>query len=306
LKFLNLCLLLIGAFLSVNSLAISDFLIPFIRNSISNDGVISNAGITIIHKFIFFLGILTLCLGFFIFSLSLSPFRELLRNVFLRDKLAAYSGLFAPKTTLISTTIISVVVSVLYYFLFIVRENLIFPYLYDEDGFFENITALFFFISSLIFIASLRTFRKTNNSLFNRKYLSYFLILACLGCFFISMEEISWGQRILGITTPEKIAKGNFQGELNIHNYFNPYLKYLYFVLIPCLLIPTLLSLWINNKNKEFAPTLSLLLPHPSLFLMILIICADMVLLDYGELIEELLSVMSIFYAMRIRNVLLN
>lgn len=35
---------------------------------------------------------------------------------------------------------------------------------------------------------------------------------------FIAAEEISWGQRIFGIQTPESISKLNIQEELNIHN----------------------------------------------------------------------------------------
>jgi hypothetical protein len=41
--------------------------------------------------------------------------------------------------------------------------------------------------------------------------LSLFFLLAFL-------EEISWGQRILGIETPDLIAKVNRQNEINIHN----------------------------------------------------------------------------------------
>jgi hypothetical protein len=34
----------------------------------------------------------------------------------------------------------------------------------------------------------------------------------------IAMEEISWGQRQLGIETPSSIADMNYKGELNFHN----------------------------------------------------------------------------------------
>lgn len=36
--------------------------------------------------------------------------------------------------------------------------------------------------------------------------------------FFIAGEEISWGQRLLGVTTPEYFAEKNKQGETNLHN----------------------------------------------------------------------------------------
>jgi hypothetical protein len=50
-----------------------------------------------------------------------------------------------------------------------------------------------------------------------RKTLAFF---ALLGLFFFVCggEEISWGQRIFGFETPEKVAAVNEQGEFNIHN----------------------------------------------------------------------------------------
>jgi hypothetical protein len=38
------------------------------------------------------------------------------------------------------------------------------------------------------------------------------------GLFFVAMEEISWGQRILGAESPEFFKKHNAQGELTLHN----------------------------------------------------------------------------------------
>ena len=47
---------------------------------------------------------------------------------------------------------------------------------------------------------------------------SIFLVLVALGCFFLAGEEISWGQRVIGIETPEAIAEANRQSETNLHN----------------------------------------------------------------------------------------
>lgn len=44
-----------------------------------------------------------------------------------------------------------------------------------------------------------------------------FFFLA-IGLFFMAGEEISWGQRLFNLETPEKIAERNLQGELTIHN----------------------------------------------------------------------------------------
>ena len=45
----------------------------------------------------------------------------------------------------------------------------------------------------------------------------FFAVLA-LGCFYVTMEEISWGQRILNLATPEFFQKHNIQKEMNLHN----------------------------------------------------------------------------------------
>jgi hypothetical protein len=42
--------------------------------------------------------------------------------------------------------------------------------------------------------------------------------LFALGCFFVAGEEIAWGQRILGLETPERLADINHQEEITVHN----------------------------------------------------------------------------------------
>ena len=43
-------------------------------------------------------------------------------------------------------------------------------------------------------------------------------LLVAVGAFVVAGEEISWGQRILGLTTPDALNDINHQGETNIHN----------------------------------------------------------------------------------------
>jgi hypothetical protein len=51
-----------------------------------------------------------------------------------------------------------------------------------------------------------------------RRRLGAMLILVGVGAFVVAGEEISWGQRILGIATPAALDQINHQGETNIHN----------------------------------------------------------------------------------------
>ncbi len=48
-------------------------------------------------------------------------------------------------------------------------------------------------------------------------YRWFFLALA-ISCLYVFMEEISWGQRLFGIATPEFFKQHNLQREINLHN----------------------------------------------------------------------------------------
>ena len=85
-----------------------------------------------------------------------------------------------------------------------------------EDDIIENLTAIFFLISSIGFILTSKksTYLKNKN---NR--MAYFMIIAWAVLMFIFFgEEISWGQRIFDFSTPDSLDKINLQNEFNIHN----------------------------------------------------------------------------------------
>ena len=75
---------------------------------------------------------------------------------------------------------------------------------YDEDGVAEWAEVVCYFFASAIFflLAKKQGFK-------NIWYLGYFLL-----CFFVAAEEFSWGQRVLGITTPTALESINLQHEI--------------------------------------------------------------------------------------------
>lgn len=86
-------------------------------------------------------------------------------------------------------------------------------YLIQEDGVLETMQLLFFVIATCMAFQVMRL-------LVSRKRLFAAILwgLFALACFFISMEEISWGQRFLSsATTVDKSI--NLQGETNLHNH---------------------------------------------------------------------------------------
>jgi hypothetical protein len=108
---------------------------------------------------------------------------------------------------------------------FIVAVNLVFlldartlDMLLLEDGPFEYLGALALLIAGVLFIAGyLRTRRldpAAARGIWHRRS------LLVLGLVFVvaAGEEISWGQRVFGVSTPESLAEVNVQQELNLHN----------------------------------------------------------------------------------------
>ncbi len=98
-------------------------------------------------------------------------------------------------------------------YIFIFRNN-IYSNITREDCLVENLSAIFFVLTSITLIYS-----GSNILKFKKKYVLG-LIYIIIGVVFIfgAGEEISWGQRIFNFKTPEKLLIINNQNELNIHN----------------------------------------------------------------------------------------
>jgi len=82
-----------------------------------------------------------------------------------------------------------------------------------EDGPVENLQfALFLLAGILAVVLAVRLLRG------GLKPHGWLYWLLALGLVFVALDEISWGQRLLGLETPEPIAARNLQGELTVHN----------------------------------------------------------------------------------------
>ena len=87
-----------------------------------------------------------------------------------------------------------------------------------EDGFLENLGAIACFVGAAFFFVTYWV-SPDGNRLFSRttKRNIFFLLLA-IGLFVLGAEEISWGQRIFGVHTPDVLGQANVQDETNLHN----------------------------------------------------------------------------------------
>ncbi len=82
-----------------------------------------------------------------------------------------------------------------------------------EDGVVEWVTVLGLLLASITCFSRAFTLHRIKSPLFT---IAAFLLGLIL--FFGAGEEISWGQRILGLQSSEYFQKNNTQGETNFHN----------------------------------------------------------------------------------------
>jgi hypothetical protein len=115
------------------------------------------------------------------------------------------------KIELITLTTCTVVLSV-GYFLFYTNVSQ-FEKFVREDGIAEWLTVAGLLSASIVCLARFIT-------LMRKKSKWFLLVTLCIGLFlfFAAGEEVSWGQRIFGIQTPDYFEKNNSQQEMNLHN----------------------------------------------------------------------------------------
>ena len=82
----------------------------------------------------------------------------------------------------------------------------------QEDEYIEWASFWAFLLAAVAAIVASRDYRSSLNRL------PWFYYGLALFCFVVAMEEISWGQRVLGYRPPVYFLEHNFQQELNFHN----------------------------------------------------------------------------------------
>ena len=112
-----------------------------------------------------------------------------------------------PPATIVNLAIVALLSAFVFglYFFFPVG----YVYFVTEDYWLEYASALGWIAASICAFRALRLDPKMRRPL---------LVLFAAGAFVAGMEEISWGQRIFGFSTPEEVRAVNAQGEMNLHN----------------------------------------------------------------------------------------
>lgn len=111
-----------------------------------------------------------------------------------------------------------------------------------EDGFGEQ-ASFFCWISVSILLAHSKSLRKKPA-----------IIAFAVGSFVIAMEEISWGQRVIGLDTPSALDRFNYQGELTVHNLeaIRPLFQYQPYLISLAVLVGTFALPWAMKASPRF------------------------------------------------------
>ncbi len=169
--------------------------------------------------------------------------------------------------------------------------------IFKEDGFFENMTILLVLISSSIFFYLGIYYKAIEKKIF--------LLLFSILLFLFAMEEISWGQLIFDLQTPETLRKINYQNEINVHNiYINSYISviyYMFFLFVSSLFLfrDKYVDLLAKNKITKIISEM-----YPSIqffyagFIYLFIAFATLKVDD--ELSEELLTITIFIYTIEV------
>lgn len=90
-------------------------------------------------------------------------------------------------------------------------------FLRGEDGPVESAGAIALLVSSVLFLLAFVRSKSASPEAYGHVKRTIVLLLA-LAFLFGAGEEISWGQRILGLEAPAELREANYQGETNLHN----------------------------------------------------------------------------------------
>jgi hypothetical protein len=89
----------------------------------------------------------------------------------------------------------------------------LFHFLIDEDRVVEWSQFAAILAASVVFALAARRAQQAG-----LRGLTILFLLVAVGAFVVAGEEISWGQRLLGLETPDVLKDINHQGETNVHN----------------------------------------------------------------------------------------
>jgi len=166
----------------------------------------------------------------------------------------AQSFYFSKKVVKIALFSLPLFLTSMAFFIFI-RNNQLFRLMIEDDHLVEYSQFFLLLFSSLICLF-LKKFWWSKE-----RFLGILFLILAIGCFFVAGEEISWGQRLFNIDTPEQLAEINIQDELTIHN-IGSIFGYVYRVYMIIGLVGSTAWLFFKLAKKYFSPKINKILSN--------------------------------------------
>ena len=205
-----------------------------------------------------------------------------------------------PPSLLIGTFLASFIVAPALTVVYLGRFIFDAEWLFIEDGPTEYATAFGFLCAAILLsISAFRARSKREDSpLWYFCFLSFLSVVLAL----VALEEISWGQRIFNLETPDVIAEINLQNELNFHNIFTSDFIAIYLLSATLLFAVAILSCWsaIQNPRQKIFSELSRFFPDGSLIFLFALLLIFSPHPNLYELVESLATLVVLLYAMDI------
>lgn len=141
----------------------------------------------------------------------------------------------------------------------------------QEEGYFLSVLSEVFLLAAFVLLAlSAWSARQSDRPSFIGLRPVWLLLAMMLVVFLILMEEMSWGQHWLGLTTPH-LFEGNGQNEINIHNYFTHPFEAAYYS-VAVLVFVVLPFAW-PREVPGFTAGLTVFIPPPAFAMLALPLC---------------------------------
>ena len=286
----------IGAALVAGKFLAFDAIMAFIVRTLSRDQIITADGEAVLARSWYAAATATLLLGGLLSACSIDTVRGALAQWIGRDALGEdHPDIPHPVSVLLWSTLCGLAVVILY--LMHSKFGVRMPLLFRKEGLFENLTFALYLLSAVACaIAALSLHR--NPAVVHHRLVALFYLACALAFFMVAGEEVSWGQRVFGIETPEALAAMNYQQEITAHNLLSKRALDAMTEQVAVVFLLGLVAMWVIVGALRL-PNLQFVIPHPSLVGLALITFYSAQVLHL-EIFEVLLAMFVAFYSYRV------
>jgi hypothetical protein len=295
---IGMLMIVVGTILTITYLIFDDQIIRTAELYLSSDQQLTSNGKRLVASTYCFGTVWLLGAGFVLRKAQNATWRNKIKEVFLEEPVAGSKPVqFSPGRVFV----ISVMVGL--FLMISLRLSRpfasIYSFLYAKDrGLLDLSVSLAMLVSAVLIFITVWRIWKADKVIKSHFFLPLFYLFLAVLLVAYAGEETSWGQDFFKWQTPE-LFSGNLENQTNVHNYFNPYFRYIYAALT-LVFIVVLFSAWLEF-NQYWQPYNRLILPHPSLIgLSLLIAFVAFVWYREQELLEEMVAAFVLFYSLRI------